>query len=229
VSAQNQVLVVDDQEEMTESLVKNIAHAYPQFHVTGLTDGLQALQWIHEHSTDMLITDLRMPKYGGLEVIMETLAQNPQTPIIAMSAMAVLQEVRMVADRFTSIRLLAKPFLMGELFDTMDSLLSHPPESVARGFQPASILQVVHLEGRSCRIELMTPDLCGELCFESGELKHARASGMEGEEAVISILGMRDPVIKLYKGQEGYPKNVQLSLQELFQEYGQNRDVLAAV
>jgi DNA-binding response OmpR family regulator len=226
VTKQSKILVVDDQEETMDCLVKCITHAYPQFEVTGRTDGLQALLWLQEYSTDMLITDLRMPRYGGLEVIMETLAQNSQTPIIAMSALSGLEEVRMVARRFTSLRMLAKPFMMGELFDTMDSLMSSPPESVARGFQAITMLQLMHLEGRSCRMELKTEHSFGELCFEEGELTYVRFTGSEGEEAFFAILKMENPVIKLFRNNAGYPRNVTVPIDQLLLEHCRCQDEL---
>ena len=229
LDTQNKILVVDDQEETTDCLVRSISHAYPQYEVSGVTDGLQALQWLQEYSPEMVITDLRMPKYGGLEVIMETLAQNPKTPVIAMSAMGLLEEVRIVAKRFTSLRMLAKPFMMGELFDTMDAMLNCQPESFAQGFQPISMLQVVHLENRTCRMELTEGDVCGELCFDKGELKFARASGAMGEDALFTILKMRNPMIKLYKGNHGYPQNVRVALEGLLLEYCRRCDEMIPV
>jgi hypothetical protein len=146
-----------------------------------------------------------------------------------MSALTLLEEVRVVAERFSSVRMLAKPFMMAELFDTMDSLMTCQPESIAQGFQPITMLQVIHLECRSCRMELTSGEIRGELCFDKGDLTFARASGSEGEEALFTILKMRDPEIKLYKGNHGYPNNIRISLEGLLLEYCRRCDEMIAV
>lgn len=66
-AAASQVLVADDDPMMRSVLLKMVKHlGYP---CTAVGDGSSALEHLREHRIDLLITDLDMPRMGGLELI----------------------------------------------------------------------------------------------------------------------------------------------------------------
>ena len=80
-------LIVDDEFWMLEGLKKVIKRDCPQFTVTAAArDGAQALEWLERESFDLVITDIRMPKMDGLQLLQEMRALGKTIPVLIFSA-----------------------------------------------------------------------------------------------------------------------------------------------
>ena len=53
--------------------------------------GRQGLEQIDALSPDIVLTDVRMPNSGGVEVLAHARAKDPDMPVILMTAQATLQ------------------------------------------------------------------------------------------------------------------------------------------
>lgn len=74
------VLVVEDERWARKDLVRAIqqlADSLPSFSVREAANGEEAWKLIVSETPDLLITDIRMPKMDGLELIAKAKAQNP--------------------------------------------------------------------------------------------------------------------------------------------------------
>ena len=79
------ILVVDDS-EVDCRLVAGLLQKRPDSSVHFVHDGESALDWIRSKSPDLVITDLRMPKLDGLELVKRVRSETPQLPVILMTA-----------------------------------------------------------------------------------------------------------------------------------------------
>lgn len=79
------ILIVDDELDMLELLEMIIQDKTP-YRVTTTNNPLEALQWLGEKSYDLLITDLRMPAMGGIELMGEVRRGHPDIPVIVITA-----------------------------------------------------------------------------------------------------------------------------------------------
>jgi CheY-like chemotaxis protein len=77
------VLVIDDEAAIRFSVRSFLEDIGYVVHVAA--DGREGLQVFDEKNPDVVITDLRMPIVGGLEVIAAIRTKRPATPIIALS------------------------------------------------------------------------------------------------------------------------------------------------
>jgi CheY-like chemotaxis protein len=79
------VLVVDDSLSTRRALAGTL-EAWG-FAVEGCADGLDALDWLRNHPFDLVLTDIEMPKLGGLELLVETRRRpnTRQVPVIVMT------------------------------------------------------------------------------------------------------------------------------------------------
>lgn len=68
------ILVVDDESAMLNA-VADILRGH-EFHVLTAEDGLQALQLLGEHTPDLIITDIMMPRMNGYQLY-ERVSANP--------------------------------------------------------------------------------------------------------------------------------------------------------
>lgn len=82
------VLIVDDDKHVALSLAAIIKRQSDggQYHIDIVSDGYQALQKVHQNQYDLVITDYKMPKMTGAELIHRVHELHPNLPVIMMSA-----------------------------------------------------------------------------------------------------------------------------------------------
>ena len=80
---QQTILVVDDNKEIVFSLGKLLE--YEGYQVLKAYDGLEALETLKDHTVDLILLDVMMPKLNGLSALMK-IRENNQIPVIILSA-----------------------------------------------------------------------------------------------------------------------------------------------
>ncbi|HYG89589.1 MAG TPA: PAS domain S-box protein [Azospirillum sp.] len=70
------ILVVDDEPEIGELLAEMLAHEGHE--ATVVSNGRAALEWLASQSTDLIISDLRMPEMDGATLYRELAARRPE-------------------------------------------------------------------------------------------------------------------------------------------------------
>jgi two-component system, NtrC family, response regulator AtoC len=81
------VLVIED--DSAVRLVLSLALIKAGFTVSQASDGMEGLEVFSRGGCDLVITDMVMPRMGGVETIAALKSVNPQVRIIAMSGCAV--------------------------------------------------------------------------------------------------------------------------------------------
>jgi len=113
------ILVVDDDEVMRDLLSRMLGRA--GYAVETAADGCKALERFHEHAIDAVVTDMAMPRMGGLELTRALLSERPELPIIAVTGVdPSYLRVAMAAGAKAGMQ---KPIRAGELAQTMRRLL----------------------------------------------------------------------------------------------------------
>jgi len=101
------ILVVDDEESMQCALSEALSRIGHQ--VDCVSNGYDALKKVASSSFKLVITDVRMPKMSGLEVLQEIKKVSPQTPVIVITAYGVIHDAVEAMKRGASDYIL-KPF-----------------------------------------------------------------------------------------------------------------------
>ena len=116
------VLVVDDESGILQALeILLRAEGFVPHVASG---GRAALERIPELSPDIILTDVRMPQVGGLEVLAAARAHDPQVPVILMTAQATLQTA-MQAVNEGAYYYIQKPFRNDELLAILRRAAEH--------------------------------------------------------------------------------------------------------
>jgi len=79
-----QILVVDDEPNLRRVLSALLAR--DDYDVHTAEDGEQALGVLNEHHIDMVVTDLRMPKIDGMELLRRVRAMDEELPVVIITA-----------------------------------------------------------------------------------------------------------------------------------------------
>jgi two-component system response regulator AtoC len=78
------ILIADDEPNLRRVLVAILRR--DGHDVVQAVDGAEAIERISSGDVDVVITDLRMPKVDGMEVLRHTSRTNPQVPVIMITA-----------------------------------------------------------------------------------------------------------------------------------------------
>ena len=111
-SATPSVLVVDDEAGILEALGILLRNAGFTTHLAH--GGKAGLAQLAAHSPDIILTDVRMPQVGGVEILGAARAHDPETPVILMTAQASL-ETAMQAVNAGAFYYVQKPFRNDDL------------------------------------------------------------------------------------------------------------------
>jgi DNA-binding response OmpR family regulator len=120
-NSSQRVLVVDDEIYIREILVKALVNLGYES-VDAASDGADAWEALHKVSYCLIITDQKMPRITGLELIVRMRSEGMQQPVILISGTLPTEEL----NRNPGLRvdaMLAKPFTVAALSATMRKLL----------------------------------------------------------------------------------------------------------
>jgi DNA-binding NtrC family response regulator len=107
-----QVLVVDDEANLRKVLVAQLSRDGYDVHTA--EDGEAAKEVLAEHHIDLVITDLRMPKVDGMELLRWSLAEDPDRPIVMITAHGTV-DTAVEALKLGAFDYLTKPFDQTEI------------------------------------------------------------------------------------------------------------------
>ncbi len=114
------ILIADDEEEIRNSL--SIVLREEGFQCKAVADGEEAIEALNEHSYDILITDLKMPKVEGIEVLEHALRRSSDTLTIIITAHATV-ETAIQALRKGAADYILKPLDFDEVIVRIENLL----------------------------------------------------------------------------------------------------------
>jgi len=110
------VLIVDD-EEMMRSLLEKIL-SREGYKIRTAEDGIAALEMLREEPSDIIISDMQMPRMTGFELLKEVKNEFPRAGVIIMTA-------------------------FGDTYTVKDALLLGADEYVTKPFKSYEISMIV--------------------------------------------------------------------------------------
>ncbi|MBL7178592.1 MAG: endopeptidase La [Pseudomonadota bacterium] len=120
MSRKHRILVVDD-EEMTR---RNLEHVFQKdgYHVDTAASGVEALNLLEKSAYDVIVTDLKMEKVDGMDVLGQAKAKDPNTEVIIITGYATVTTA-IEAMKKGSYHFLAKPLKLAEIRSTIKTAL----------------------------------------------------------------------------------------------------------
>ncbi len=115
------ILLADDDENLRRVLEFQLAEA--GYKVLSAADGSEALDLFTIGDTDCVITDLRMPKLSGLELLEKIKALNPELPVIVITAFGEV-ETAVAAVKAGAFDYINKPFNRDDILLTLERALN---------------------------------------------------------------------------------------------------------
>jgi DNA-binding NtrC family response regulator len=115
------IIIVDDELDMLE-LLEMILNEKTPHQVITTNNPLEVPRLMQQYEADLLITDLRMPAMGGIELIQKVKEDYPNLPVIVITAYGSAQsaEESIAAGAYDYI---TKPFRKDQILITINRAL----------------------------------------------------------------------------------------------------------
>ena len=81
----SKILIIEDEPAIRRVLVKILAEEDKSHQIDEAENGIEAINKIKKESYDLIISDIKMPKVDGIEVLDFSKKNTPETPIIMIS------------------------------------------------------------------------------------------------------------------------------------------------
>lgn len=106
------ILIVDDE----KIALRNLEHIMKKdgYEVIGTLSGQNALKLLEEHNFDTILTDLKMPKVDGMQILNRCRELSPDTEVVMITGYATLKSA-IEAMKHGAFYYIAKPFKLDEV------------------------------------------------------------------------------------------------------------------
>lgn len=116
------ILIVDDERHLVGSLQQTLRLEFPGGHVDAAYSGEEGLSRLAECTYDLILADLRMPGFDGLELIRGVRYLSPDVPIVLMTGYG-SDLIRDEAGELGVNDYVEKPFDVSALMQVVKDLL----------------------------------------------------------------------------------------------------------
>ena len=124
MAKKTKILVVDDNPSLLEMLNESLSeHGYD---VIFTDDGKTAKSLFEEFKPDIVLTDIVMPGFDGIELLLDLRKINSNIKIMAMSGgnRGHAETYLNMAEKLGADKIITKPFELSELLKQLDTLVA---------------------------------------------------------------------------------------------------------
>jgi DNA-binding NtrC family response regulator len=125
---QQTILVVDDDPHILEVLETRLSSA--GFRTITAAGGQEAIEILHSQQVDLMISDVRMPGLGGMDLLKEVRELQPELPIIFLTAYGTIPDA-VRAIKAGAVEYFTKPFNGRDLVLKVQKILREAEISAA--------------------------------------------------------------------------------------------------
>lgn len=214
------VLIVDDDQEMLLSLKEGFEKYDETFLVTMAGDGLIAMEKLKKENISLVVTDLKMPRMNGFNLLAHIMEHYPDIPVIIITAYGT-PEMERLAREGGAVGYIEKPFLVENLAKkVMTTLRKESDGGTLHGVSSGMFLQLVEVEQKTCTIRVndKASGKNGVLFFLEGELLDARSNGVQGEAAALEIFSWDEVSLSIQNVCTQKKKKIEKDLQAILLE-----------
>lgn len=207
------ILLVEDDPAALKTFSQALALSFPTFTVEKVTSAEEAEALIDQgFEPALVITDVRLPGRSGLELLFRLQERSPKVRFILISGYAP-PELGRYAEGDRVLRFLAKPFELSQLVSEVQNAFMNDQFSGShQAITFIDILQVLNMSQRTALVELVDGErTAGEIYLVRGEVHHAAAGALEGEDAFRKLCAAPDRHFRVRSNQTPPKRTVERS------------------
>ncbi len=194
------ILVVDDEEDITLSIINYLKKHIPDLNTLAAFDGEKALQIIKSTNIDILITDIRMPGISGIDLLLELKKVNPDAKAIVITAFG-SDLLKRKSENAGALHYVEKPFKLSHLCTLIKKIIEEEDEGFKGNvsqLQLIDVLQMICINRKSMVVEVKNRNKKGKIFILNGEIINCQCEDREGKEACFEILSWKNGEFNLF-------------------------------
>lgn len=229
IEPRHKILLLDDDPDLLEVYQAILSRLPSKPEIRTATSGHRAVAMLEDEPFRLLISDLKMPKMDGLQVLSIVRKKFPELRTVVLTS---------VIDEHFRSRVYAlgvdlfwqKPATDEEIklfIDCIESLMDREGTPGFRGVQNKSLVDIIQLEcisHSSSVLRITNGPLSGKIWINDGELYDAETDGSNGEEAFHKILSWKTGSFESMVAEPEHPRVIEQSYNGLLLETAQAHD-----
>jgi|ERR1051326_1097664 CheY-like chemotaxis protein len=229
MGAPHKVLLLDDDVDLLDMYRQLLAQLPSQPEIHTATTGPRAMAMLEAEPFRLLISDLKMPKMDGLQVLSIVRRKHPELRTVALTSIAD-EQFRSRAYALGVDLFWYKPATEQEIkmfLECLESLLGRESDSGFRGVQSKSLVDIIQLEcisQSSSVLRITNGGHTGKIWIHEGEVIDAEANELTGEPAFHKILSWRAGGFESLPAEPSRPRTILKSYNGLLLETAQAID-----
>ncbi len=217
------VLIVDDDRSFRQSLIDGFKSYEDKFSIVTAEDGMQACEVLEKEDISLVLTDLKMPRMDGFELVAHLSSNFADIPVIVMTAFGT-PEMEDNLKEMGTFQYIEKPIDFSLLVEKILKGLAGPSQGYITGVSLSSFLQLLELDKKDCTLTIKTGNKSGKMFFRNGELLDARYGNARGSEAAYVIVSWQNVEISIDNKCKISDKNIKESLGFILLEGSRRKD-----
>ncbi len=212
-----QVLIVDDEKKFLLSLVPGLENRLKNIRVLTAHNGEDALDVLNANPVDLLVTDLKMPKMDGFELLASMKKGYPHIPVIVMTAFGT-PEIEEELQGYGAVQYLEKPTDLETMTEKIRTSLSAVAKGFVEGITLPTFAQLIELEKKTCTLQVASEASSGAVYFVEGQLFDACCDNARGDKAALEIFTWDEVEIKMLPGKSKLERQITMPLNQVLLE-----------
>jgi len=226
--ADGPIILLDQDPDMLLSLELLIHKAFPDKEIYTSDQGKRAIDWLETIQPAFVITSLDLVDIDGIHVVLKSIINYPEVPVIVMSGDEDIRAYRESAQNLESIHFLQKPFQGKALLDQLRKVFQTTPDSQISGLNLINILQLVAAEVDYAHLELSSDEGKGVITVEQKSVMFATTDTATAKKALIEIFQWKSIDARIFYRRKTKRVNINEPISALLLEICQHQDEKAA-
>lgn len=217
------ILIVDDDRNFLLSLADGLRSLEEDLEILTASNGEEAVGILKTSGIDLIVSDIKMPKMDGFELLAHVSQNYPGLPVIIITAFGT-PEIEKNISSMGSFQYLEKPLDFNVLIESIYTGLKAKSSGYLKGISLPSFLQLVEMESKTCTLKIKEGEKVGFLYFKKGELLDAATGDLEGEDAALDIISWEAATIEIDWKSEKKTKKINNPLSAIIVEAFSRKD-----
>lgn len=190
------VLIVEDDKSFQLNLVEGFKAYKDKFQTIVANDGLEALTILNKQEINLVLTDIKMPRMDGFELMAHLSTNYPEIPVIIMTAFGTPDMERNLKGMGAS-QYIEKPIDFSSLVEKVLGCLESTSKGFVTGVSLTSFLQLLEIDKKTCTLTIHSGRNTGTIYFNQGDLIEAVSPDKTGIEAAYEIISWSNVKIEI--------------------------------
>ncbi len=229
METRHKILLVDDDPDLLEMYRETLALLPSQPEVHTAPSGARAMAMLEADHYRLLISDLKMPKMDGLQLLSVVRRKFPELRTVVLTSLSDEQFRSRVYALGVDLywHKPASEQEMTQFLECMESLLGREFEAGFRGVQSKSLMDLIQLEcisQSSTVLRITNGPFTGRIWVNQGEVVDAETEELRGEDAFVKILRWKAGNFEFLPDEPHRPRTIFKSYNALLLESAQAID-----